>query len=115
MQPVIVLSKPSSANVSVQVINIDGTATGWLYVRCILLMLIIHVYDAGGGVDYDSGPFKITIPAGETFAVFNVSINDDNITEENESFSLFIDPSSLPGSVDQATVNIVDNDCKLCF
>ena len=71
----------------------------------------------GGGVDYDSGPFDITFPAGETLAVFNVSINDDNIVEGNENFTLSINPSSLPNGVtvinsDQTTVNIIDNDCE---
>ena len=42
VQPVLVLSKPSSTDITVQVINIDGTATGLLDVR-ILLMLIISV------------------------------------------------------------------------
>ena len=75
----------------------------------------MYVYNAGGGVDYDSGPFTITIPAGEIFAVFNVSLNDDSMIEGNENFSLSIDPSSLPGSIDQATINIVDDDCKYLF
>ena len=71
----------------------------------------------GGGVDYDSGPSDITFPAGETLAVFNVSINDDNIVEDNESFTLSIDLSSLPNGVtvinpNQTTVNIMDDDCE---
>ena len=48
---------------------------------------------------------------------FNIPINDDAIIENNENFTLTIDPSSLPtgikvGSFDQATVTIVDNDGK---
>ena len=76
---------------------------------------MISVYLTGGGVDYDSGPFDITFPAGETLAVFNVTINDDNIVEGNENFTLSIDPSSLPNGVTvvnpvQTTVTIVDDD-----
>ena len=46
---------------------------------------------------------------------FNVSITDDNVLEDDENFSLTIDPSSLPSNVtadnpSQATVTIVDND-----
>ena len=48
---------------------------------------------------------------------FDILINDDNIFEENENFTLTIN-SSLPtgvmvGNPGQATVTIVDNDCKL--
>ena len=78
-------------------------------------MLMISVYLTGGGVDYDSGPFDITFPAGETLAVFNVSINDDDIVEGNENFTLSINTSSLPDTVAnpvQITVTIVDDDCK---
>ena len=49
---------------------------------------------------------------------FNVPINDDDLLEGNENFTLTIDNSSLPGSVqlgtpDEATVNIVDDDREL--
>ena len=78
---------------------------------------MISVYLTGGGVDYDSGPFDITFPAGETLAVFNVSIIDDNIMEGNENFTLSVDPSSLPNSVTigdpgHTTVIIIDDDSK---
>ena len=48
---------------------------------------------------------------------FSVSINDDNIFEDNENFNLTIN-SSLPtgimvGNPGQVTMSIVDNDCKL--
>ena len=51
-----------------------------------------------------------------TSVPFNISINDDNIFEENENFTLTIS-SSLPtgvmvGNPGQARVTIVDNDCK---
>ena len=79
---------------------------------CIIILLTCG---AGEGVDFDSGPYNVTIPAGDTLAVFNVAINDDDIMEANESFILTIDDSSLPNRVnvtdpDQATVTIVDND-----
>ena len=43
------------------------------------------------------------------------TIKDDNIVEDDETFSLIIDPSSLPRSVSignpgEATVTIVDDD-----
>ena len=68
-------------------------------------------------MDYTSGPYSVTFPAGAMSVPFSVSINDDNILEDNENFILTINPS-LPtgvmvGNPGQATVTIVDNDCKL--
>ena len=65
-------------------------------------------------MDYTSGPYTVTFPAGQTTATFDVPINDDNILEDNENFILTIDPSSLPSNVTigdpgQATVTIVDD------
>ena len=50
-----------------------------------------------------------------TLASFNVSINNDNILEGNETFDLTIDPSLLPDSVTvgdpgHTTVTILAND-----
>ena len=69
-------------------------------------------------MDYGSGPYTVTFPAGTTMVPFNVSITDDCILEGNENFTLDINPSSLPtgvtvGNPDQATVTIVDDDRKL--
>ena len=69
-------------------------------------------------MDYGSGPYTVTFPAGETSASFDIPINDDGIYEGNEDFMLTIDPSSLPtggtvGNPGQATVTIVDDDRKL--
>ena len=68
-------------------------------------------------MDYDSGPYTVTIPAGQTTATFNVPITDDMILEGSENFMLTIDETSLPddvtrGTPGEATVNIVDNDGK---
>ena len=69
----------------------------------------------GGGVDYDSGPYTVTIPAGMASAPFNVAINDDNTFESREVFYLTI--FSLPSRVtlsSSATLSatILDDDCK---
>ena len=70
-------------------------------------------------MDYTSGPYSVRFPAGVMSIPFSISIkfNDDNIFEDNENFTLTIN-SSLPtgvmvGNPNQATVTIVDNDCKL--
>ena len=68
----------------------------------------------GGGVDYDSGPYTVTFLAGEIHALLNVLIHNDAVLENDEIFTLTIDPSSTPDSVSgsQAIMTIVDNDRK---
>ena len=66
-------------------------------------------------MDYTSGVYTVTFPAGETTATFNVPITDDMILEVSENFRLTINETSLPGDVTrgtpgEATVTIVDND-----
>ena len=68
-----------------------------------------------GGVDYDSGPYTVTFPVGQSSVSFDVLINNDNILEDNEIFTLTIMQNALPnrvtrGSTSQATVTIVNND-----
>ena len=69
-------------------------------------------------MDYDSGPYNITFPAGTTSVPFNISITDDDILEDDENFLLTIDLSLLPSNITasdpyQATVTIVDKDGML--
>ena len=69
----------------------------------------------GGGVDYYSGPYNVIIPAGVTSVPFGVPITDDNILEDDETFTLTIIRALLPdrvtrGSIGLATVFLVDND-----
>lgn len=73
------------------------------------------MHSTGGGTDYTSGPFNVTISAGQTNASLHVTITDDNIYEEDEEFILTIDQSStlsgvLIGSPDTAMIVISDND-----
>ena len=68
-------------------------------------------------MDYTSGPYTVTFPAGQTTATFDVPINNDNILEGDEDFLLTIDETSLPTGVTRgipgkATVTIVDYDGK---
>ena len=72
---------------------------------------------AGGGEDYDSGPYSVKFNAGMTEVTLNVSIVDDDILERNEKFILAVNVSSLPNKVSvgdhgRATATIVDNDGK---
>ena len=68
-------------------------------------------------MDYTSGPYTVTFPAEQTTATFNIPINDDDIVEGDKNFTLTINSSSLPdnvtrGTTGEATVTIVNDDCK---
>ena len=72
----------------------------------------------GESADYHSGPYDIKFPVGVTHVPLNVTIVNDNILENNETFNLTINSSSLPGNVrvgdpGQATVIIRDDDGML--
>ena len=70
----------------------------------------------GGGTDYTSGPYTVTFSANSTTASFDVSINNDNVLESDETFILTIDPTSLPSNVavdiSNSTVTIMDDEGK---
>ena len=90
-----------------------------LMVSDILMKIIVVVnYNfIDNNDDYDTGPYTLTIPAGENDVTFSVSITDDNIREESEIFNLIIDEFSLPNVVtssdpNNVTVTIMDTDCK---
>ena len=65
--------------------------------------------------DYFIGPYSVHVSAGVTSIPFTIGIRNDNDVERNETFNIFIDPASLPYNVilaDDATVTILDDDCK---
>jgi len=68
-----------------------------------------------GGIDYDSGPYNVTFPAGQTIASFGVLIYNDNTYKYSMVFNLTIIPDTLPDSVAcgnpcEARVTIVDDE-----
>ena len=76
----------------------------------VLVTLIIFIIVDN---DFTAGPYTVTIGAGKNNVTFNISIIDDNIHEQIETFNLTIDGSSLPNGVtsrNNATVSIMDND-----
>ena len=111
------LSNPLSFNITVDVFNTNITALG-KHSSILIRYAIMVTYDVTGeGIDYNSGPYPVTIHAGETDVYFDFMINDDDILEGNETFNLTINGTSLPtqvivGNPDQATVTIVDDDGK---
>ena len=112
-QPVLILSNPSSTNITVRVRSNDITATGE-YIN-----ININFNDSenitGRRVDYYSGKYTVIFPAGVTSVPFDVPINNDALYEGNESFNLTIIRSSVPSNVgrinpSRATVTILDDE-----
>ena len=71
----------------------------------------------GGGVDYNSGPYSVQFNVGVTIVSFNVTLKEDSTKEDNETFTLSINSSSLPSSIiigddSQTTVTIRNDDGK---
>lgn len=59
----------------------------------------------------------MTFPPGVMAVPFNIPISDDKVLESDEVFKITINISSLPDDVTassshQATVTIVEDDCK---
>ena len=86
-----------------------------LFQITIVFFVILHI---GDGDDYVSGPYNVTIPAGQTIVSFDISIVDDNIYEQRKQFDVNIEQISTLsgvhiGSSYTATVVITDDsDCK---
>ena len=73
-----------------------------------------------GGVDYDSVEKSVVITAGQTIASLIIPVKDDNILEVTEEFKVSIRRFSLIdrvvlGSLDEATVIIIDDDGNQCI
>ena len=63
-------------------------------------------------VDYVGGTFTVVLPEGETQVCFNISIIDDAIPEDTETFLVFlnnVDPG-VDNSAAMATVEIISDD-----
>ena len=70
-----------------------------------------------GNSDYAAGLYSLTISAGQVTVPLDVSINSDNLLEDDEIFRLFIVPESMPyffsrGNPSTASVIIMNNDGK---
>ena len=116
LQPELILSNPLSVNVTVE---IDTVAFGFIpgRQRCTQHCLCIINPTALGEEDYKSGPHTVMIPGGNTRAMFNVTITDDNVFEPVETFRLVITQTSHPLLVvaafpNQPFVTIRDDDRK---
>ena len=107
---------PSSTAMKITIkSNSVSTASKWqLIATVIVYYTFVFTYV---GSDYNQGPYIVIIPSGENDVTFSVSITDDNIREESETFDLIIDESSLPngvasGNLNKTTVTIMDRDSE---
>ena len=78
-------------------------------------MLIIFSDDFIGNTDYTPGPYNVTIPTGQTHVTFNISVIDNDESENDKIFNLIIARGSLMerftrGRNRRITVNIIDDD-----
>ena len=68
--------------------------------------------------DYEAGPYRVSITAGEIEGYFNTTIRDDDVYESDESFELVINHGRLPRGITRvqdytSTVTILnDEKCK---
>lgn len=67
------------------------------------------------GTDYESRPYSLSFSQDITRIPFKISISNDEIYEDTESFNVIIDPSSLSNSVtvdypSEVAVFIMDDD-----
>ena len=110
VQPVVVLSNPSSTDITVQVTSTAVTASG----KPVIIVPVNDLSEFTVSDDFASGPYVVVLSAGATSALLNIAINDDDIVEDNEFFILSINAFSQPISVttNQTTVTIVDDDNK---
>ena len=68
-------------------------------------------------MDYNSGPYNVQFDVGVTRISFNITLKDDSTKEDNETFTLSINSSSLLSSIiigddSQTTVTIRNDDGK---
>ena len=134
VQLTVTLSNPSSFDIIIQILDIDGLVTGEKYIKCIKLSIANnakHIGEADGmeGIDdigeadnmgepNDDSVLYFTLIFVETItAQYDIFITDDNLLEEDQHFNLRIFQSLLPtgvhvGEFNQTTVIVVDDDCK---
>ena len=119
VQPTLTLSAPLTTDLTLQVANIDSTATS----KCNIKLLYLNhnkYHSVVEDNDYNAGPYNVTFVAGQTEASFNVMISNDDMLERDESFvlkinntSLSLDMVTLDINNDEATVTIMNDDSKL--
>ena len=102
----LIFSNPSAFDIVIYVMSNNITATGLNSSECT---------EFDGTRDYLYGLYSVTFPASFTMQSVDITLCDDNVLEEDETFNLIIISNSHPDNVtndnpDNVTVTIVDND-----
>ena len=108
-RPNLIFSNPSSFDITVQVMITDNTATGVNNTDCTA---------NSPDNDYTMGLYNVTFNTMMTESFINISVCNDIVLEEDETFRLMIVSNSLHPNVtsdnpSQVEVTIIDNDRKL--
>ena len=80
-------------------------------------MIVLLNFTFTGNIDYNSGPYYPMFRKGNRRTSFAVGIINDNMAENDETFNLIINSTSLPFGIVRddpytATVTILDDECK---
>ena len=107
------LSTTPATEVIVLVVANGGTATGKYYIMILTCTMSYTV--SGNGTDFFPGQVTATFSAGVATAQITFTIVNDNILEDDETFDIAIDQSTLPDGVvvvdpSLVTVTIVNDD-----
>ena len=113
------MSKPIKTDVTVIILDKEGTATSES-LNSIVNNVVMIICGFTGNVDYRTIPSRqtVTFKANNTRSqYFGTFVLDDDLVEVDETFDVYIDPSSLPKYVSladpcQVTVTIKDDDCE---
>ena len=83
-------------------------------VFCIIFACNCSSYISIGGSDFTAGPYQVMFSATQIRQTFTVGITDDSLAEMTEMFQLRLTPSGMitVGSLDTATVTIMDNESQ---
>ena len=104
----LVLSRPVSSSFKLTIISASLTHTlsnkGEDMHKYVIYVLSWYLMDS----DYEHGPFYVTFHANQTSVSFNVSLNDDNEVEKDETFRLEILDPILPNNA-----KLLDHSCKV--
>ena len=111
----VILGNPIPFDLTIEVTDIEGNATSKF--KNIKKLYHDKSYMYVGGEDYTFGPYYVTFPANASSAYLQNILNDDNIVEKDEYFTLTINSSSLPigvyaGNPSHTRIIIRDDDCK---
>ena len=89
------------------------------YAGIIGLGLYTTILIVGNNVDFNSAMQTVTITSGSNSSTINIAVINDDIVEEDETFTMKLNvpaslgPGIVPGVITMATANIIDTSSRL--